>query len=105
MSPRLPLAAAAAVAALSMVSTPAHADVNVEAGVTAGAHVFSVNNELGVPDSSDATSLRNSVLFGVRLGYYFSRMLGVEGELGFIPTEARTNEGGGTVGVNTLTYR
>jgi len=74
-------------AAIALTSQPAHA--NVEVGATAGLHTFSVNNELGVSDLEAATSLRNSALFGLRLGVGFGDMLGVEAELGVIPTEER----------------
>jgi len=101
MSSRLTVTALVGAIALGLSPAPTSADVNLEAGITLGPHVFSVNNELGVPDIESADSLRNTVLFGVRLGYYFSRVLGVEGELGFLPTEARR----GTVDVAALTYR
>jgi hypothetical protein len=79
------------------------ASAEVEVGAIAGTHLFSKNNELGVRDSDGESpgSLRNSVLFGLRLGFYFSPVLGVEGEIGYIPTEFRR----GTVDVQTLTYR
>ena len=57
------------------------ASANVEIGGTAGIHVFSSNNELGVPDVADAPSERNSALFGLRLGGMFNDMLGVEGDV------------------------
>ena len=76
------------VAALAaMTASPAHA--GVEVGATAGLHVFSINNELGVPDEVKATSLRNSALFGVRLGFMFTDMLGVEVEGGRFRHTAR----------------
>jgi OOP family OmpA-OmpF porin len=81
--PTLVAALAAGVAA----STTAYA--NVEVGGTAGIHVFSDNNELGVADIEMASSERNSALFGLRLGVYFGDMLGVEGELGVVPSESR----------------
>ena len=65
------------------------AHANVEIGGTAGIHVFSTTNELGVPDVNDAPSERNSALFGLRLGCMFTDMLGIEGEFGVIPSEAR----------------
>jgi OOP family OmpA-OmpF porin len=37
-----------------------------------------------------ATSLKNSTLFGLRLGVYFGKKMGVEVEAGGIPTEPRT---------------
>jgi len=69
--------------------SPSPAAANVEIGVTAGPHIFSEDNELGVEDREDATSMRNSVLFGLRLGFTFTDMLGVEAELGGIPSESR----------------
>ena len=86
-------------AAIALSSQPAHA--NVEVGATAGLHTFSVNNELGVADEEAATSLRNSALFGLRVGFTFGDMLGVEGEVGLIPTEERNL----VYDVWALTYR
>src|SRR5688572_6686092 len=80
-------------AALGVAATAGTATVataNVEIGGTAGIHVFSSNNELGVPDVDDAPSERNSALFGLRIGMTFNDMLGVEGEVGVIPSESRT---------------
>ena len=85
-------------AAIALTPT---ASANVEVGATAGLHTFSVNNELGVPDVETATSLRNSALFGVRLGVGFGDMLGVEAEVGLIPTEERNL----VYDVWALTYR
>src|SRR5690606_9587487 len=70
--------------------TATTASANVEIGGTAGIHVFSSNNELGVPDVADAPSERNSALFGLRLGVTFTDMFGIEGEVGVIPSESRT---------------
>jgi OOP family OmpA-OmpF porin len=78
----------AALAAGVAASSTAYA--NVEVGGTAGIHVFSDDNELGVADIPMAPSERNSALFGLRLGVYFGDMLGVEGELGVVPSESRT---------------
>src|SRR5215475_13464867 len=78
---------------VAVVGTAAGASVasaNVEIGGTAGIHVFSTTNELGVPDVKNAPSERNSALFGLRLGVMFGDMLGVEGEFGVIPSESRT---------------
>ncbi len=74
-------------ALIALSASTAHA--NVEVGATAGLHVFSINNELGVPDTVKATSLQNSALFGLRLGYMFGDMIGVEAEAGIIPSEDR----------------
>src|SRR5574338_552312 len=78
------------VAALGIAASASVAGANVEIGGTAGIHVFSDNNELGVPDVSNAPSERNSALFGLRLGVTFTDMLGVEGEFGVIPSESRS---------------
>jgi len=91
----LGLAAAAAVA-------PSTASANVEIGGTAGIHVFSTTNELGVPDVDEAPSERNSALFGLRLGVMFNDMLGVEGEVGVIPSETR---GMSLADIWNVTYR
>ena len=88
-----------ALGVLALSSSPALA--NVEVGATAGPHLYNEDNELGVYDSDDATSLRNSVLFGLRLGFTFTPMLGAEAELGVIPSEAR----GLVFDVWNLTYR
>ena len=78
---------ALAVGALAMGIRPASA--GVEIGGTAGIHVFAHDNELGVGDVPDANSERNSALFGLRLGVFFTPMFGVEGEFGVVPSEAR----------------
>ncbi len=77
-------------AALGIAASASVAGANVEIGGTAGIHVFSTTNELGVPDTDGAASQRNSALFGLRLGVYFNDMLGVEGEFGVIPSESRS---------------
>ncbi|HET9622425.1 MAG TPA: OmpA family protein [Kofleriaceae bacterium] len=79
----------AALAASGMMATAGVAHANVEIGGTAGIHVFSDKNELGVNDVPNADSERNSVLFGARLGVYFGPVIGVEGEFGGIPSESR----------------
>ena len=84
------LASTAALAAGGIALSASAAFANVEIGATAGIHTFNHDNELGVPDTADAPSLRNSALFGLRLGFTFTDMLGVEAEVGAIPTESRT---------------
>jgi outer membrane protein OmpA-like peptidoglycan-associated protein len=91
----------AALAATGLVGSTSAALANVEVGGTAGIHVFSSRNELGVSDVANADSVRNSSLFGLRLGYYLGDMFGIEGELGIIPSEARK----AVFDVWTLTYR
>ncbi len=80
-------------AALFAASIPAlgvsPAEANVEIGGTAGVHVFSDTNELGVSDVPNANSQRNSALFGLRIGAFFGDVIGVEGELGVVPSEPR----------------
>jgi OOP family OmpA-OmpF porin len=83
------LRAFALVSAGAIALQAAPASANVEVGVTAGPHSFNEDLELGVEDRDDAASLRNSVFFGIRLGFMFGDMIGVEGEAGAIPTEAR----------------
>ena len=83
---RLTLAALGVAATAGTATT---ASANVEIGGTAGIHVFSSNNELGVPDVDEAASERNSALFGLRLGMTFNDMFGIEGEFGVIPSESR----------------
>ena len=80
----------AALAAGGVAATATVADANVEVGGTAGIHVFSEENELGVPDTAMSPSERNSALFGARIGVFFNDYIGVEGEFGVIPSESRT---------------
>jgi outer membrane protein OmpA-like peptidoglycan-associated protein len=81
---------ALALVALSAMSTRAQA--NVEIGGTAGVHIFSDTNSLG-RDTNKTYHQVNSSFFGLRFGFYFSDMLGLELEGGLIPTESS----GGTV--------
>ena len=91
----------AALAAGAIVTSADLASANVEIGGTAGIHVFSKKNELGVNDSSTADSLRNSSLFGIRLGVFFGNYIGIEAEGAVIPSEARKQ----VFDVWTVTYR
>ncbi|HTR72990.1 MAG TPA: outer membrane beta-barrel protein, partial [Solirubrobacteraceae bacterium] len=84
-----------------LVSTGRAAHANVEIGGTAGVHVFNHDNELGVDDIRNADSIRNSSLFGLRLGVFFGDYVGVEGEFGVIPSESRHS----VFDVWTVTYR
>ena len=92
---------AAALAAGGLLSAATTASANVEVGGTAGVHVFSTDNELGVPDTKTADSEKNTALFGLRLGVFFGRMLGVEGEFGVLPSEGRAQ----VFDVWNITYR
>ena len=87
------------IAALVASATPAFAEIEV--GGTAGIHVFSKTSELGVNDVATADSQRNSALFGLRVGVFFGPLLGVEGELGLIPSEGRDQ----VYDIWNLTYR
>jgi outer membrane protein OmpA-like peptidoglycan-associated protein len=79
----------AALAAGGIAASASVARANVEIGGSAGIHVFSKTNELGVNDGPDANSQHNSALFGLRLGVYFGPMFGAEGEFAVIPSESR----------------
>ncbi|HTR51906.1 MAG TPA: hypothetical protein VMJ10_14420 [Kofleriaceae bacterium] len=61
----------------------------VELGSIAGVHTFSSDNALGAPPPPARDSLRDSALFGARLGWYFAGHFGVEAQLAVVPTEAR----------------
>jgi len=91
----------AALAAGGLAARANHADANVEIGGSAGVHVFAHDNELGVADIPNANSERNSAMFGLRLGVFFTPMFGVEGEFGVIPSEARKT----VFDVWNITYR
>jgi OOP family OmpA-OmpF porin len=84
----LPVAGFTVLGALG-VSGLHQAEANVEVGVTAGLHTFNDDNELGVADTPDATSPRNTALFGLRIGFTVNDMLGIEVEGGVLPTEDR----------------
>jgi len=88
-----------AAALTAAMFTPAIAEVEI--GGTAGLHVFSKTSELGVNDVATADSQRNSALFGLRLGVYFGSLIGVEGEVGLIPSEGREQ----VYDIWNLTYR
>jgi OOP family OmpA-OmpF porin len=85
----------------ALASLTSSANAQVEIGGTAGIHLFSHDNELGVADVPNANSERNSALFGLRLGVFFTPMFGVEGEFGVIPSEARQT----TFDVWNIAYR
>lgn len=66
-----------------------HADLRGEFGVAIGAHIFSDENGLGVPDAPSVTSQENSVLMGLRLGGYIGEIFGLEAEVGAVPSRVR----------------
>jgi outer membrane protein OmpA-like peptidoglycan-associated protein len=83
------LLAALAAGGVAATASVASAQPSIEIGGTAGIHVFSTLNELGVPDVANAPSERNSALFGIRIGVMFTDIIGIEGEVGVIPSESR----------------
>jgi outer membrane protein OmpA-like peptidoglycan-associated protein len=83
------LVTALAAGGIAATASVASAQPSIEIGGTAGVHVFSSTNELGVPDVSNAPSERNSSLFGIRVGVMFTDIIGIEGEFGVIPSESR----------------
>jgi OOP family OmpA-OmpF porin len=98
---------AALVLSLAFVGAPTIASAEVEFGGLAGLHTFSTNSGLGTEDvaAGDAdmvNSLRNSALFGFRLGVYFGHFIGVEAEGGVIPSETRKQP---LFDVNTAAFR
>ncbi len=76
---------------IAFVTTSSVAHAGVELGGIGGLHTFSESGSLGVVDEpSSRTTLKNSALFGIRLGVYFGSNLGVEAEGGVIPNEPRS---------------
>lgn len=88
-------------ALLLVMAALGHAEADVEIGAIGGVHLFNAKSELGVYDQPNAPSQRNSVLAGLRIGVFVLDVLGVEAEVGVIPTEARETG----FGVIDLTYR
>src|SRR5438094_8780949 len=86
-----------------LLIAPAVADANVEVGGFAGVHIFSKDNELGVFDVPNAPSEGNSFMAGLRVGVFFNDFIGVEGEFGVLPTNARVVDN--HYSVTDLTYR
>src|SRR5439155_17880157 len=72
------------------LATSRLASANVEIGGTAGLHLFSDKDGLGIPKNIEGTSmaetLKNSAFFAFRVGIFFGA-IGVEGEAGMIPSE------------------
>jgi OOP family OmpA-OmpF porin len=94
------------VLAIAIVAASAPAIAGVEFGGTMGLHVFNEKNAVG-ESGAGPISLANSALFGLRLGFYFTPMLGVEAEGGFIPGETRegANKTTPLVSAAGITYR
>jgi len=76
------------------------AQAEIELGGIVGLHTFSEEGRIGVVDETEPRSLRNSALFGFRLGAMFGTF-GAEAELGVIPSEPRQL----LFDVTSLTYR
>jgi outer membrane protein OmpA-like peptidoglycan-associated protein len=70
-----------------LISTAAHAERKVEAGVALGGHAFSDSVELGVADHAMEPGPVSAGLFGARVGLPLRKRLAVEGELSWIPTQ------------------
>ena len=81
--------AAVALAAFLAPGAAAHADQRTNLSIFLGGHIFSKNNEIGAADTPDATSPKNSLLGGVRVGVRLTDMFSVEGEMAVMPTRAR----------------
>ena len=76
---------------IAVITTASVAHAGVEFGGLGGLHTFSEDGAFGVVDEpSNRTTLKNSSLFGLRLGVYFGKKLGVEAEAGVIPNESRS---------------
>jgi opacity protein-like surface antigen len=87
------LSAALLALALLLASPAAQAEEagapegKLEAGLVLGGHLFSSDVELGVPDLPDeAHGLKDTWLFGARVGYALTPSLAAEGELVGIPS-------------------
>jgi outer membrane protein OmpA-like peptidoglycan-associated protein/outer membrane protein W len=90
----------------AIVATSSLASANVEIGGLAGVHVFNENNELGVKDYPFSPHQRTSVLLGLRVGVFFADVIGVEGEIGVIPTVVKGTMGAALDYSSTdITYR
>ena len=86
-----------------LLVAPSLATANVEVGGFAGVHIFSKDNELGVFDTANSPSEGNSFMAGLRVGVFFNDFIGVEGEFGVLPTNARVENN--HYGITNLTYR
>jgi OmpA-OmpF porin, OOP family len=76
-----------ALLAIVIAPTAAHAAGPLELGAALGAHAFSSDLELGVPDRKFEPGLDSAALLGLRIGYDVTSRLAAEGELVWIPTE------------------
>ena len=86
---------------IAVLGLAGSARADVELGGITGLRVFNEDNGFGVEDGPEADSQKNTALFGLRLGVYFNKMLGVEAEVGAIPGEGRAM----LYDVWNLTYR
>jgi outer membrane protein OmpA-like peptidoglycan-associated protein len=99
MSPtksRTHLSLACAALSVSALAAPVRADGGgadddrgLSLALASGGHLFADDLELGVADAPDQGSPASGLLIGARVGWRFTRRLGVEGELVVIPTSDR----------------
>lgn len=82
---------AAALATPAFVSPALAEERPIEVGGFLGWHIFSGTNELGSDDGDSSRTPADSLIFGVRLGTPITKAIGVEGELGLIPTESKAD--------------
>jgi len=75
--------------ALGAFASSSIADERVTIGGFVGAHLFSETIELGNFDDSNADTPRNSIAFGIRMGYQLIPRLRIEGELAIAPSKTR----------------
>ncbi len=75
--------------AFGFAATQARADERVTIGGLVGAHIFSDTIELGNFDDDDEDTPRNSIAFGIRMGYQILPRLRLEGELAITPSKTR----------------
>tara|TARA_R110002096_G_scaffold292224_3_gene486701 strand:- start:826 stop:1758 length:933 start_codon:yes stop_codon:yes gene_type:complete len=78
--------------AIGVAPASAIADERVTIGGFAGAHLFSETIELGNFDDSNEDTPRNSLAFGLRVGYQLIPRLRIEGELATMPTKTRQSK-------------
>jgi hypothetical protein len=75
--------------ATGSTATSLHADERITVGGFAGTHIFSETIELGNFDDSNEDTPRNSISFGIRMGYQLIPRLRIEGELTITPSKMR----------------
>jgi OmpA-OmpF porin, OOP family len=82
---------ACSVVCVASLAAPSHADIlRGELGFVVGAHIFGSGNGLGVPDG--APSQETGMIMGLRLGGYLAGWVGVEAEVGAVPSGVQEAE-------------